>query len=333
MDVTVRPFFVRDDQPDTPAAPAAALGGQAVVEGVMMRGPENWAVAVRLPETHPERPGEIAVRSEPAPPIGGTGRLSKLPILRGSVALVDSLRLGIAALRHSLELSEEGTVSDRKLTGPVWAGTVAAGLGLAVVLFFLLPAALTKLLATWVIDGSLAFVVVEKVIRLSVFIAYLWAVSRMAHLQRVFQYHGAEHQSISCYEAGLPLTPENAGRQSLLHPRCGTSFLLLVMFSSIIVFAPLGELPLGWLLLSRVLGIPLVAGIAYETIKWTARHPDQRAARVLRWPGMQLQRMTTREPTDEQREVALAALRAVMPASASAAPSQAAGAPAIRRVA
>jgi uncharacterized protein YqhQ len=225
---------------------------------------------------------------------------------------VDSLRLGIAALRYSLALSESEQDA-RKLNGPVWAGTVAAGLGLSVVLFFLLPAALAKLLATWLIDGSLAFVLVEKAIRLTIFVAYLWAVSRMEHLQRVFQYHGAEHQTISAYESGGALTPQAAATQSLLHPRCGTSFLLLVMLSSIIVFAPLGELPLGWLLLSRVLGIPLVAGIAYETIKWTARHPERRLARGLRWPGMQLQRMTTRQPDDRQREVAIAALQAVLP--------------------
>lgn len=301
--------------PDAPTASATtALGGQAVVEGVMMRGPSSWAVAVRLPSSAAGAPGAVAVHVEPAGPIGGTGRLAKLPILRGSVALVESLRLGIAALRHSLQLAEaHGAPTGRQLTGPVWAGTVAAGLGLAVVLFFLLPAALAKLLAISLISGSLAFVIAEKVIRLAIFVLYLWAVSRLAHLQRVFAYHGAEHQAIACYEAGGPLTPAAAARQSLLHPRCGTSFLLLVLLSSIIVFAPLGELPLGWLLLSRVIGIPLVAGIAYETIKWTARHPEQRLARAVRWPGMQLQRMTTRPPDDLQREVALAALTAVLP--------------------
>lgn len=292
----------------------------------MMRGPSSWAVAVRLPGPDPHTLGEIAVHVEPAPPIGGSGRLGRLPMLRGSVALVESLRLGIGALRHSLQLAEaHGTGDGRQLTGPVWAGTVAAGLGLSVVLFFLLPAALAKLLAITLIDGSLAFVIAEKAIRLTIFVLYLWAVSRLAHLQRVFQYHGAEHQAIACLEAGGPLTPQAAARQSLLHPRCGTSFLLLVLLSSIIVFAPLGELPLGWLLLSRVLGIPLVAGIAYETIKWTARHPERRLARAVRWPGMQLQRMTTRQPDDAQREVALAALAAVLPRIAPA-PQAAAGA-------
>ena len=145
-------------------------------------------------------------------------------------------------------------------------------------------------------DNALVFVVVEKLIRISIFLGYLWLISRMKDLQRVFEYHGAEHKTISCYEAGLPLTPENAQRFSRLHPRCGTSFLLIVMIVAIFVFAPFGKLAWYWLFVSRIVGIPLVAGLAFEAIKWFGRNRSRRWARVLMWPGLQLQRLTTREP-------------------------------------
>jgi uncharacterized protein YqhQ len=156
------------------------------------------------------------------------------------------------------------------------------------------------------------FVVIEKLVRIAIFLGYLWLISRMKDLQRVFQYHGAEHKTISCYEAGVELKPENAQQFSRLHPRCGTSFLLLVMVVAIVVFAPLGKLPLPWLLTSRVLGIPIVAGLAFELIKWFGRNRTKRWARVLMWPGMQLQRLTTREPDLSQLAVAIAALEAVL---------------------
>ncbi len=162
------------------------------------------------------------------------------------------------------------------------------------------------------IPNGLAFVVIEKLIRISVFLIYIWLISRMRDLQRVFEYHGAEHKTISCLEADLPLTPENAQRFSRLHPRCGTSFLLLVMIVSIFVFAPLGELELQWLLLSRVVGIPIVAGLAFELIKWFGRNRTKSWARVLMWPGLQLQRLTTREPDLSQLAVAIAAMEAVL---------------------
>jgi uncharacterized protein YqhQ len=149
-------------------------------------------------------------------------------------------------------------------------------------------------------------------VRIAIFLAYLWLISRMKDLQRVFEYHGAEHKTISCYEAGNELQPENAQQFSRFHPRCGTSFLLLVMVVAIVVFAPLGKLPLMWLLVSRVVGIPLVAGLAFELIKWFGRNRTRRWARVLMWPGMQLQRLTTREPDLSQLAVAIAALEAVL---------------------
>jgi uncharacterized protein YqhQ len=155
-------------------------------------------------------------------------------------------------------------------------------------------------------------VVIEKLIRISIFLGYLWLISRMRDLQRVFEYHGAEHKTISCYEAGLDLTPENAKRFSRLHPRCGTSFLLIVMIVAIFVFAPLGTPEWYWLFASRILGIPLVAGIAFELIKWFGRNRTKRWARILMWPGMQLQKLTTREPDLTQLAVAIAALEAVL---------------------
>jgi uncharacterized protein YqhQ len=287
-----------------------AVGGQAVLEGVMMRGVANWAVAVRLPADHPQRPGQIAVTHEPFRSVLARHRLLRLPIVRGSVALVESMGVGVRAL--GLSANAQAPEGDQKpLTGAPWVLTIAAGLGMAVGLFFLLPATIVKVAFGSSIDG-IEFVLIEKAVRLTIFIAYLAAVSRMPHLQRVFEYHGAEHKAIACLESGAPLRPEHAQQFSRLHPRCGTSFLLIVMLVSIFVFAPFGNLPYGWLLLSRIVGIPVVAGLAFEAIKWMGRNRDRRAAQWLIWPGMQLQRMTTREPDLAQLAVAIAALQAVL---------------------
>ena len=293
-----------------PAPRDLPVGGQAVLEGVMMRGTGTWSVAVRLPDTHPTDPGGIAVTTEPFQSVLARHRALRLPIVRGAVALVESMGVGVRALGISANASTPDGESE-PLTGAAWVLTVIAGLGFAVGLFFLLPATVTKLAFGSELHQGLAFVAVEKVVRLSIFLTYLVAVSRLGHLKRVFQYHAAEHQAIACLEAGLPLTPENAARFPRLHPRCGTSFMFLVMLVSFLVFAPLGNLPLGWLLLSRVLGIPLVAGLAFEVIKWMGRRRDLRLARALTWPGMQLQRLTTRECGPEHLEVAIAALTAV----------------------
>ncbi len=277
----------------------------------MMRGASNWAVAVRLPDTHPTDPSGIAVVHEPFQSVLARHAILRRPVIRGAVALFESLGVGIRSLGIAANAQTPG--GDAKpLTGLKWALTVAAGLGLAVGLFFLLPATLVKVLVGQSLPGSVEFVAVEKLTRLTIFISYVWLVSRMPHLQRVFAYHGAEHQTIACLEADQPLTPDNAARFSRLHPRCGTSFMLIVMVVSFVVFVPLGNLPLGWLLLSRLLGIPLVAGLSFELIKWMGRRRDLRLARMLTWPGMQLQRLTTRDPTREQLEVAIAALGAVL---------------------
>lgn len=298
----------------------APVGGQAVLEGVMMRGTGHWAVAVRRPSAeqlsggrHMEAGeaalGEIAVERFVLRSVLQRHRVLRLPVIRGAVALWESLAMGLRAL--NIAVNAQMAEDEDPISPATWVGTVVFALALAVGLFFLLPVTLANLLGD-VVPNSVAFVVVEKLIRVAVFLTYIWAVSRLSHLHRVFQYHGAEHKTISCFEAGLDLTPENAQRFSRLHPRCGTSFLLIVMIVSVFVFAPLGQPDWQWLLLSRVIGIPLIAGIAFEIIKALGRNRRHRWARVLMWPGLQLQRLTTREPEPAQLAVAIAALQSVL---------------------
>src|SRR4051812_30599934 len=281
----------------------APVGGQAVLEGVMMRGISTWSVAVRKPD------GEIEVSSHPFVSVLKRHRFYRLPFVRGVVALVESLKIGLNALGISTnaQLEEE----DQQVSGGAWAGTVAFSLALAVGIFFLLPVGITNLFRHSIPNGF-EFVLIEKAIRITIFVGYLWAISRISDLQRVFEYHGAEHKTISCYEAGLPLTPENAQRFSRLHPRCGTSFLLIVMIVALFVFAPLGKPAWYILFTSRIVGIPIVAGIAFEIIKLFGKYRSKRWAQALMWPGMQLQKLTTRPPNLEQLAVAIAALEAVL---------------------
>src|SRR5919198_2882484 len=299
-----------DGRPESPvsaeplrAVRDAPVGGQAVLEGVMMRGVSTWAGAVRKPD------GSIDVESFPLVSWLKRHRFLRLPLVRGVVALVESLKIGLKALGISTnaQLEEE----DQQVSGGAWAGTVAFSLALAVGIFFLLPVGITNLFKHR-IPNSIEFVLIEKAIRITIFVGYLWGISRIKELQRVFEYHGAEHKTISCYEAGLPLEPENAQRFSRLHPRCGTSFLLIVMVVALFVFAPLGTPAWYWLFLSRVLGIPIVAGIAFEVIKIFGKNRSKRWAQILMWPGMQLQKLTTRTPTLDQLAVAIAAMDAVL---------------------
>ena len=301
----------------------APIGGQAVLEGVMMRGVSTWAVAVRKPsaeqlaaggaDSKEGAKGDIEVTSEPLVSWTKRHRLLRLPIIRGVAALGESLKIGFRALGISANAQvapgEDG--DKQEIGGGMWAGTIVFALAFAVALFFLLPAGLTNIFQDE-IPNSVLFVVIEKLVRITIFLGYLVLISRMPDLQRVFEYHGAEHKTISCYEAGEQLTPENAQRYSRFHPRCGTSFLLFVMVVAIVVFAPLGKLDWHWLFISRVLGIPIVAGLAFELIKWSGKHRTKSWARVLIWPGMQLQRLTTREPELAQLAVACAALEAVL---------------------
>ena len=298
----------------------APVGGQAVLEGVMMRGVSSWAVAVRkpLPEQiagggslDPEVAplGEIDVKSFPLTSVLRKHRLLRLPIVRGVVALGESLTIGFKALGISAnaQLEDEG----EEISGGMWVGTVVVAVALAVGLFFLLPVGLTSLIKDQ-LDSSFLFWLVEGVLRTVFFLAYILLLSRLRDLRRVFEYHGAEHKTISCFEAGLPLEPENAQRFSRLHPRCGTSFLLVVMIVSIFVFAPIG-LPAWYLLaLTRVVGVPLIAGISFEIIKLAGKYRRIPAVKAIMWPGLQLQKLTTREPDLEQLAVAIAAMNAVL---------------------
>jgi uncharacterized protein YqhQ len=299
-------------RPDLEATTDAPVGGQAVLEGVMMRGVSTWAVAVRKPAPDQEEgevpTGEIQVVSEPLVSWVKKHRAYRLPIVRGVVALAESLAIGFRAL--GISANAQMPDDQEEIGKGTWTGTIVFAVLFAVGLFFLLPGFIAKLVGGT--HNGLVFVVIEKLIRISIFLSYLWLIARMKDLQRVFEYHGAEHKTISCYEAGLPLTPENAKRFSRLHPRCGTSFLLIVMIVAIFVFAPLGR-PDWWvLIISRIAGIPIVAGIAFELIKWFGRNRTKRWARALMWPGMQLQKLTTREPDLSQLAVAIAALEAVL---------------------
>ena len=285
-------------------------GGQAVIEGVMMRGPRESAIAVRLPD------GEIEVTHLE---INAWARkpILKLPLLRGFVALVDSLIVGTRALTFSANRSmgeaEGGEEESGEAELGIWelALTIGLAFGLGLLLFVGLPTGMAHLLRGKV-TGVVWQNLLEGAIRLVVFFLYILVISRLKDIQRVFQYHGAEHKAIFNYEAGEELTVENARRFNRLHPRCGTSFLLIVVVVSIFVFAFVGLHPLWWRLLSRMLLMPLVAGIAYEILKFSSRHMESPWFRWLIVPGLLLQKLTTREPDDAQLEVALAALKGVL---------------------
>jgi uncharacterized protein YqhQ len=303
----------------------APLGGQAVLEGVMMRGVSNWAVAVRKPSTEqlrhgeldPQQPaeGEIEVTSYPLSSPLRRHRLLRVPIVRGVVALGESLAIGFRALGVSANAqlpAGEGEDSPQEISGVMWAGTVAVAVVLAIGLFFLVPVGLTSLIKGQLGGSSVAFWAIEGVVRTAIFLGYMLALSRVRDLRRVFEYHGAEHKTISCFEAQLELTPANAQRFSRLHPRCGTSFLLIVMIVAIFVFAPIGLPAWYWLVATRILGVPLIAGISFEIIKFAGRNRRRRWVQTLMWPGLKLQLLTTREPDLSQLAVAIAALKAVL---------------------
>ena len=285
----------------------APLGGQAVLEGVMMRGISTSAVAVRNPE------GQIEITSESLVPWAKRHRIWRVPVLRGVVALGESLKIGFRALGISanaqLEEDEEG--NKEEIGGWMWGLTIVFSLVLAVGLFFVVPVGLTSLIKDE-LGSSLLFWLVEGILRTAIFIAYIVAISRLPDLRRVFEYHGAEHKTISCYEAEDELTPARAKLYSRLHPRCGTSFLLIVMVLAIFVFAPIGLPAWYWLLASRILGIPLIAGLSYEVIKWAGKNRRKRWVRAVMWPGLMLQNLTTREPDEEELAVAIAALEKVL---------------------
>src|ERR1700712_190024 len=285
----------------------APVGGQAVLEGVMMRGISTWAVAVRTPE------GQIEIESEPLRSWATRRRIWRLPLIRGVVALGESMKIGFKALAISanaqIEEDEEG--EKEEIGGLVWGFTIFLSLLLAVGLFFVVPVGLTSLIKGQ-LGSPFLFWLVEGLLRTAIFLAYIWAISKMSDLRRTFEYHGAEHKTISCYEAEDELVPERAQLYSRLHPRCGTSFLLIVMVLSIFIFAPLGLPAWYWLGLSRIVGIPVVAGLSYEVIKWAGKNRRKAWVRAVMWPGLMLQNLTTREPDLDQLAVAIASLKAVL---------------------
>src|SRR4051794_22163117 len=268
----------------------------------MMRGVSTWSVATR-------KDGEIVVESHPVVSWTRRSRALRWPVIRGVVALGQSMSIGFKALEVSA--NAQASPDEKPMGKGTWAFTIVAALALAIGLFFVVPVALTSLVKGW-LGSSVLFWLVEGLLRTTIFLGYLTVLSRQKDLRRLFQYHGAEHQVISCYEAGLPLEVGNAQRFSRLHPRCGTSFLLVVMIVAIFVFAPVG-LPAWYILVAtRVVGVPLVAGLSFEVIKFAGRNRGRAWVQVIIWPGMQLQKLTTREPDDEQVEVAIAALEAVL---------------------
>jgi uncharacterized protein YqhQ len=289
----------------------APVGGQAVIEGVMMRGVRHWAVGMRLPDE------SLAVETFALNSRAGRPRWMRLALIRGVVGLVDSMAIGFRALgiatgaQVAAEAAASGAQAPAELSGGVWAGTIVVAIAFAVGLFFVVPVSLTSLIKHQ-LGSSWLFWLVEGLVRTTIFLIYLMVLSRLGDMKRVLQYHGAEHKTISCYEAGDALVPARAALYSRLHPRCGTSFLLIVMIISIFIFAPIG-LPSWWILvLTRIAGVPVVCGLSFEVIKWAGAHRANRWVGWLIWPGMQLQRLTTAEPSLDQLEVAIAALDAVL---------------------
>jgi uncharacterized protein YqhQ len=285
---------------------ASAIGGQAVLEGVMMRGPSNWSVAVRKPD------GDIAQVSQPIVSPMTRHWVLRLPVIRGVIALGESLAIGFRALAISANYAAQEEGEDGEVTTELTRGQLifafAIAIGFAVLLFKVGPALLTD----WIGIEAGWFVIVEGLIRVTVFVLYLALISLLPDLRRVFQYHAAEHKAINAYEAGEELEPARVQKFSLIHPRCGTAFLLWVMVIAIFVFAFFGRPVWYWLIATRILLLPVIAGIAYELIRFAGKHTDNRILMTLLAPGLWLQRLTTREPTLDQLEVSIRALREVL---------------------
>jgi uncharacterized protein YqhQ len=296
--------------------PEFNYGGQAVMEGVMMRGSKAMAVAIRAPN------GQIVVRSEPLNARIYSGWMSKVPVVRGITMLWDTLVLGTRTLMLSADIAAQepvakpvepagssgsGPSQESLFSDPVAWGTMLLSLALGVGMFFLLPA----LLARWLdplISSALLSNLVESLIRLALVLAYVWAVGLVPDIGRVYAYHGAEHKTVHAYEAGEPLTVEAIQTHTTAHTRCGTAFILIVVFVSVLVFSLLGRPPLLQRLASRILFLPLISGIAYEWLKFSAQHESDWWARILVAPGLAMQKLTTREPDDKMVEVAIADL-------------------------
>jgi uncharacterized protein YqhQ len=276
-------------------------GGQAVIEGVMMRGGQGVAIAMRSPNH------EIVIHTEPLSGIYKS-KITQIPFLRGLIGLWDALGLGMRALTISSNLQ---TGEEERLEGVALYSTLGISLVLSLGIFLLAPAAIGQLGERFLGLSAWWSNLLEGLVRLALVIGYIWAVGRIPDIQRVFAYHGAEHKTINAFEAGADLTPESVSRFSLEHTRCGTAFLLTLVVLSVLLFSLLGPLPTTWRLVSRVLLLPVLAGLAYEYIRWTSRHMNSSLVRLIVKPNLALQHLTTREPTLEMLEVSIAAFNAM----------------------
>jgi uncharacterized protein YqhQ len=283
------------------------IGGQAVLEGVMMRGPSAWSVAVRKPD------GVIAEVNQPIASVLLRHRWLRIPIVRGVVALGESLAIGFKALHISARYASQQEGEDGQVETELTRGQILFAFGIAIGFALLLFKVSPALITNWLpVESTGAFVVVEGLVRVAIFVIYLLLISLLPDLKRVFQYHAAEHKAINAYEAGEELEPETVARHSLLHVRCGTAFLLYVMVIAIFVFAFFGRPDWYWLIATRILLLPVIAGIAYEVIRFAGKNAHNPILRALLAPGLWLQRLTTREPTLDQIEVSIRALREVL---------------------
>lgn len=276
-------------------------GGQAVIEGVMMRGQKAFAIAMRAPD------GKIVIHTEKLGEIYRS-KIVKIPFVRGVILLWDALGIGMRALTIAANTQ---TGEDEKLEGPVLFLTLGFALVFGISLFFLLPAGLGSLSEKYLGWNVWISNLFEGLLRLALLVGYIWGIGFMPDIKRLFSYHGAEHKTINAYEAGAELTPETVAKYSLEHPRCGTAFLLTLVLFSIVVFTALGPLPLLWRLFSRILLIPVLAGLALEYIRWTANHLDNPFVRFLIRPNLALQSLTTREPDASMLEVAIESFKSM----------------------
>lgn len=294
------------------------VGGQAVIEGVMMRGPKCIATAVRKSD------GEIVVDKKDVVPYSKRYKILSLPLIRGFVSLIESLIVGIQTLNYSASLfiddeeeEEEPSKFDKffesifkdKTNDVIMGFSLVLSLSFSILLFFILPTFAANVFKRMQISNSIVLNIIEGIIRVGIFLLYLYLVGKMKDIQRVFQYHGAEHKSIFCYENGVELTPENAKKFGRLHPRCGTNFLFLVMIVSIILFSLTGWNSIMERVLYRIILLPVISGITYELIKWMGKS-ESKLSKMLAYPGLMLQNLTTREPDLKQLEVAIVALKA-----------------------
>lgn len=280
--------------------PGASVGGQAVIEGVMMRAPDAWAVAVRRPD------GIIEAKSSELPAATSRSKAAKWPFIRGVFVLIESLSLGFRALSWSAEKAGD---EEEEITRTQVIWTMVIAVVLAIGLFILVPVLSANFLKGFFDHSSFAFVVIDGLIRIALVVGYIWLIGRSAEIQRVFQYHGAEHKTIHAYENGDPLDVASIQKYSPRHPRCGTSFIIIVAMVAFFVFMLLAPLPLIWQIISRIVLIPVIAGMSYEVLKAAAGH------RWLAWastPGMWIQAITTKEPSDDQVEVAVTSLLAAL---------------------